>query len=124
MAQDFQGVIIEESLAQKNILQKFSILKTQVEAVTEGHQTPWIHQWTLHTVIIPAPQVLEIASELSKNLDPEHSWYTNFDNGEDYFVIFRNAIFTWRKDDQDAIERVKRYGRQLGIPEYQLDFPV
>lgn len=124
LTQDFRGVIIEESLIQKGILQKCSVLQTQVVAVTERHQTPWIHQWTLHTVAIPAPQALEIASELSKSLDPEHAWYANFDNGEDYFVIFRNAIFPWQKGDQEAVERVKRYGRQLGIPEYQLDFPV
>jgi len=124
LAQDFNGVIIEESLAQKDVLQKLSILQTQVAAVTERHQTPWIQQWTLHTVTIPASQVLEIADELSKSLDPEHAWYADFNNGEGYFVIFRNAIFTWRKGDQDAVERAKGYGRQLGIPDYQLDFPV
>jgi hypothetical protein len=124
LAQDFRGVIIEESLAQKDVLQKLSILQTQVEVVTEWHQTPWIHQWTLHTVTVPAVQALEIADELCKSLDSEHAWYTSFDNGEDYFVIFRNAIFTWRKGDQDAVERVKGYGLRLGIPGYQLDFPV
>jgi hypothetical protein len=126
MTQDFQGVIIEESLAQKDILQKLSIVQTRVEAVIDRHQTPWVHQWTIHTVAIPASQILERADELSRSLDPEHgrSWYIDFNNGENYYVIFRNAIFTWRKGDQDAVERVKGYGCRLGIPEYQLDFPV
>lgn len=118
-------MIIEESLVQKDILQKLSILQTQVVPVTESHQTPWVQQWTLHTVSLPARQVLEIADELSKSLDPDHhAWYVDFNNGEDYFVIFRNAIFTWRKGDQDAVERVKHYGLLLGIPDHQLDFPA
>lgn len=126
MPQDFKGVIIEESLTQKDVLQKLSILQTQVEAATERYQTPWVRQWTLHTVAVPAAQALEVAYELSRSFDPEHqhAWYADFNNGEDYFVVFRNVIFTWHKGDQDAIERVRSYGHQLGIPAHQLDFPV
>ncbi len=49
---DFKGVIIEESLENKQVLKKTKITETEVEAVTEKHKTPWIKQWTLHTAEI------------------------------------------------------------------------
>ncbi|MBI2665806.1 hypothetical protein HYX12_04250 [Candidatus Woesearchaeota archaeon] len=52
----FKGVIIEESLARKEILQKIKILSTKIEPVTEKHKTPWLKQWTLHTVEVPESQ--------------------------------------------------------------------
>ena len=44
---NFNGVIIEESLENKDVLRKVKILKTDIEPVTEGHKTPWVKQWTL-----------------------------------------------------------------------------
>ena len=38
---NFNGVIIEESLENKDVLQKVKIIKTKVEEVTEEHKTPW-----------------------------------------------------------------------------------
>ena len=37
---NFNGVIIEESLENKDVLQKVKILKTDVEPITEKHKTP------------------------------------------------------------------------------------
>ena len=50
---NYRGVIIEESLENKEILKKVQILSTDIKQVTEKHKTPWVKQWTLHTVIIP-----------------------------------------------------------------------
>ncbi len=50
--QNFTGVIIEESLTDKSVLDEVKIIKTKVEPVTEKHQTPQVKQWTLHTVEI------------------------------------------------------------------------
>lgn len=49
---EYRGVIIEESLENKDILKDVKILETKVEKVVEEHKTPWIKQWTLHTVAI------------------------------------------------------------------------
>lgn len=43
---NYKGVIIEESLENKDILDKISILATKKEIVTEKHKTPWVRQWT------------------------------------------------------------------------------
>ena len=121
---DFRGVIIAESLADAKVLQHVTIVKTIVEPVTEQHKTPWLAQWTLHTVSVPAAQVQATVNELSRGLEAERPWYADLNDGETYFVIFFGLVFHWRKGEAETAETAKAYGRGLGIPEYQLDFPV
>lgn len=45
----YTGVIIEESLKDKAVLNQVSIVNTKVEPVTKHHKTPWLKQWTLHS---------------------------------------------------------------------------
>ena len=61
---NYKGVIIEESLGSKNVLKDIVILSTKVEQVTEKHKTPWLKQWTLHTVEI----LEEIADQIAEKL--------------------------------------------------------
>jgi len=119
---NFNGVIIEESLENKDVLQKVKIIETKVEEVTEEHKTPWIKQWTLHTVEIPENQANEIAEDLSKSLDSEHSWYADFKNDKFHYIIFRNKVFFIDRSSKEQYDEAKKYGISLGIPEYQVDF--
>src|SRR3989344_2414985 len=73
MTKDFVGVLIEESLEEKGVLNKIKILKTKIEKVTERHKTPWIKQWTLHTVKILENRAYAVAKDLSKSLDSQHA---------------------------------------------------
>lgn len=119
---DYRGVIIEESLENKDILKDVKILETKVEEVTEEHKTPWIKQWTLHTVEIPENQAKDVAEKISKALDYEHDWYADFKNDTHHYIIFRNKIFFVDKQSKQQYDEAKKYGISLGIPEYQVDF--
>ena len=119
---NYKGVIIEESLENKDILKDVKILETKVEEVTEEHKTPWIKQWTLHTVEIPENQVKNVAEKISKALDSEHDWYADFKNDTHHYIIFRNKIFFVDKQSKEQYDEAKKYGISLGIPEYQVDF--
>ena len=119
---NFNGVIIEESLEKKDILQKVKIFKTKIEQVTEEHKTPWIKQWTLHTVEIPENQADEIAKELSNSLDSQHNWYADFKDETHHFIIFRNKVSYIDRTSKEQYDEAKNYGISLGIPEYQVDF--
>ena len=118
----FTGVIIEESLEDKTILRKVKIISTKVEKVTEKHKTPWIRQWTLHTVEIPENLARKIAKELSKCLDSEHNWYADFKDEKTHFIIFRNKVFEIDRTSKEQYDEATKYGIFLGIPEYQVDF--
>jgi hypothetical protein len=119
---NFNGVIIEESLENKDVLQKVKIIETKVEEVTEEHKTPWIKQWTLHAVEVPENQANEIAEDLSKSLDPEHSWYADFKNNKFHYIIFRNKVFFIDRISKEQYDEAKKYGSSLGIPDHQVDF--
>jgi hypothetical protein len=121
---NYNGVIIEESLANKDVLKKVKILSTKVEEVTNEHKTPWLSQWTLHTVEVPEKEAQIIAEEISKSLDYSHnsSWYADYKNNTHHYIIFRDKIFYVDRKSKEQYDEAKRYGISLGIPEYQVDF--
>ena len=119
---NYQGVIIEESLENKKMLEKVKILNTEIEEITENHKTPWINQWTLHTVEIPESEAEKIAEEISKSLDREHNWYADFKNDGVHFIIFRGKIFKVDRTSKKQYDEAKKYGISIGIPDYQVDF--
>lgn len=119
---NYQGVIIEESLENKDILKEIKIIKTNISLVAEKHKTPWVKQWTMHAVEISEDKAQKIATEISKALDAEHSWYADFKNDVHHFIIFRNKIFFIERTSKEQYDEAKNYGLALGIPEYQVDF--
>jgi hypothetical protein len=119
---NFKGVIIEESLGNKDVLEKVKIIKTDVEQVKEGHKTPWIKQWTLHTVEIPENQANNVVEEVSEALEAKHNWYADFKNNDFHYIIFRNKVFKVDRSKSEQYDEVIKYGVSLGIPDYQLDF--
>ena len=119
---NYQGVIIEESLGNKDILKDAKISETKIEEVVEKHKTPWVKQWTLHTVEIPENQAKDVAEKVSKALDPKHDWYADFKNDTHHYIIFRDKVFYIDRKSKEQYDEAKRYGISLGIPEYQVDF--
>ena len=121
---NYKGTIIEESLANKDVLKKVKIISTKVEPITDEHKTPWLSQWTLHTVEVPENEAQAIAKEISKSLDYSHdsSWYADYKNENHHYIIFRDKIFYIDRTSKEQYDEAKRYGISLGIPEHQVDF--
>jgi hypothetical protein len=119
---NYGGTIIEESLDDKSCLKDLNIVSTKIEQVTESHKTPWLKQWTLHTVEIDENKAESTASKLSDALDKKHEWYADFKNKQFHYIIFRGKVFRIDRSKPDEYEEVKKYGMSLGIPDYQLDF--
>jgi len=103
-------------------LKKVKITATKVEKVTKKHMTPWVKQWTLHTVEIPEEDADKIAAEISKSLDTKHVWYADFKNQTTHYIIFRNKVFKIDRSKKEQYEAITKYGLALGIPAHQLDF--
>ncbi len=119
----FTGVIIEESLTDKSVLDDVNIIKTEIEPVTEKHKTSWVKQWTMHDVQIPANKVVEIAKKISKALDREHNWYADFKTNTEHFVIYRDRVFhITDRSNKEQYDEATKYGISIGIPDYQVDF--
>lgn len=119
---NYKGVIIEESLSKKDVLARAKILSTKIEQVVDKYKTPWLKQWTLHTVEIPESEAGNIAKEISESLELEHPWYADFKNETTHFIIFHNKVFKIDKISKKQYDKAKEYGISIGIPPYQVDF--
>ena len=115
------GVIIEESLINKDVLKELHIVSTQVEQVTPEHKTPWLKQWTIHTIDVPQDEAAAVAEKLSRSLDGNY-WYADFMDDKTHYVIFPNKVFKVDRSQPDQYEAVVAHGLSLNIPDYQLDF--
>lgn len=119
---NYKGVIIEESLVNKDVLKQIKIISTKVEPVIEKHKTPWLQQWTLHTVEIGEKEADKIAEQLSKDLEKEHPWYADFKNKNYHFITYKDKVFKVDLKNPVLYKNAKEYGIFLGIPEYQVNF--
>lgn len=121
---NYKGIIIEESLENKDVLKDVQILKTEVFSVEEKDNTPWVLQWTLHTVEIPEEKIDAVVEIISNAIDHEHAhaWYADFENDTFHYIVFHEKIFKVEKVHKEKYAAVKEYGKSLGIPEHQLDF--
>ena len=120
----YRGVIIEESLEDKSVLDEITILDTRVSQVTAGTKTPWLDHWTLHGVEIPEEKAESVARKISQSIDPAHqgSWFADFANDKWHYVIFRDRVFLINRRDRVQYDEAVQYGRSIGIPAHQLDF--
>ncbi len=107
-----KGTIIENSLSNKSILKQLQIISTR-----ESRSLNWI----LHSVLIDQKQI----DLLAKSLD-EGPWYIHlWEQGmDDIIVIFKNKIFNIKYSDKKTWSEAVAYGKSIGIPEEQLDFPI
>jgi hypothetical protein len=120
---NYKGVIIEESLADVSVLNDVRIVSTKIEPVTEEHKTPWVKQWTLHDVEVPAEKAAEVAEKISKALDHEHNWYADYKTDAEHYVIYNDKVFhITDRSDKKQYDEASEYGISIGIPAYQVDF--
>ena len=120
---NYQGTIIEESLGDKSVLDKVTILKTKIEPITPKHKTPWLKQWTLHSVEITEQDGDRIAKVINHSFDPNHPvWYVDYKNNNYHFIIYANKVFKVDLHNPILYKDAKKHGISLGIPEYQVDF--
>lgn len=120
---NFTGTIIEESLADKSVLNEVKIVSTTVEPVTKEDKTPWVNQWTMHKVEIPAARAAAVAEKISRALDREHHWYADFKTDQEHFVIYRDKVFhITDRSSKAQYDEAAKYGLSLGIPDYQVNF--
>lgn len=106
----YKGIIIEESLENRDLLKNAQIIESNLSEDGE---------WNMHTVLVP----LEYLEKLAKNLK-DGTWYAHLWHDRDVVAVFKGKTFRFNFDNKDSWKDVLEYGRSLGIPEEQLDFPI
>ena len=64
-----------------------------------------------------------LAVALSGCLDPEGGWYCDFRTDTETFVVFADRSFRYPRGDPERRHEVEAYGRTVGVPEAELDWP-
>lgn len=106
----YYGTIIENSLADKSILQRLVVNKTWSAGT-----------WTLHQITASKDTIPELQHALADGPWYIHLWQ---DDKENITVIFKEKIFSIQKSDQNSWKQAIDYGVSIGIPKEQLDFIV
>jgi hypothetical protein len=116
----YQGVIISESLKEPSLIKNFKIYKAEISK--EEYNIPNENRkaiWHLYWAKATSKQVKELASQIKPG------WYTHFWNTKrDIIVIFANKKFKINFDNKETWKDAVEYGKSIGIPAYQLDFPL
>lgn len=65
----------------------------------------------------------ELAQTFADALD-QPGWYVNFESPTESFVMFPGRVFRYPRGDAAGRAQAQAYGRQLAIPEPQLDWTL
>jgi hypothetical protein len=64
-----------------------------------------------------------LARALADALDQQYGWYTDFRTPDETFVVYSGRVFRYSRGDDAGRAEAAAYGRSLGVPENQLDWP-
>lgn len=104
----FKGMIVEESLKDPTLINAFSVSKVEISSPSH---------WHIYTVSTNEDYILSLQKFIKVG-----PWYIHFWNDKEVIVVFQKKIFKFLKTDKNSWECLKTYGREVGIPESQLDF--
>lgn len=109
----FEGLLLEESLNNKRVLNLVKISKKEVWDVDNAaYYQP--KKWTAIYFKGNYKSVDEIAAKFSRSLNPR--WYINISTDDSSYVVFQNRVFKYKKGDRRIREKAVRYGQSVGIP--------
>ncbi|MEY9956770.1 hypothetical protein [Streptacidiphilus sp. MAP5-52] len=118
-----QGVLIAESLREGTELADvpltvIKITRLAVDTIAPGQP----RTWTLMEFTAAESDAAVLAEQLAASLSTTGGWYVDFHTQAESFVVFPNRIFRHPRGDADGRRRAQDHGRQIGIPEAQLDW--
>lgn len=118
------GTLIAESLL-KNVplegvtLQVCKVSRGDVGDVGAGQPLTW----TFIDFNVEDQFLTDLVDALSRSIDPVGGWYCDFRTAEETFVVFGGKAFRYVSGDVRGRAEAEAYGRSVGVPEAQLDWP-
>ncbi len=118
------GILIAESLLKSNPLEGVTL---QVRKISRGDVGDvGVGQpltWTFIEFEVQDQLLIDLVEALSGSLDPEGGWYCDFRSVEETFVVFAGRVFRYARGEATGRSQAEAYGRSVGVPEAQLDWP-
>jgi hypothetical protein len=79
--------------------------------------------WTFLEFEVDDDHVAGVADALSRSMEVSGGWYCDFRTNEETFVVFADRIFRYPRGEEGGRAEAEAYGRSVGVPEAQLDWP-
>ena len=120
----YSGALLAESLRPDAVLDGIPLTVTKIYRAALGDAgagQPVL--WTVIEFEVPADHAHELAEALSRLLLADGGWYCDFRSAQEVFVVFSGRIFRYPRGDRSGRARAEEYGRSVGVPEAQLDWP-
>jgi hypothetical protein len=121
-----EGALIAESLRVGTSLENLRLTVRKITRERQTDTTPGEPEiWTVLYFEADEAGADELAQTFAAALDGQPvTWYADFRTPAETFVVFPGRIFRYPRGDQAGRVKAESYGRQLAIPEAELDWPV
>ena len=118
------GVLIAESISKDRPLEGLNLHIRKVSRSDAGDvKAGQPLTWTFIEFEVDDDQVAGLAHALSRSLEVSGGWYCDFRTSEESFVVFADRIFRYPRGEAEGRAEAEAYGRSVGVPEAQLDWP-
>lgn len=118
------GTLIMESLKVGTSLEDLRLTVRKISRYRAGGTTadqPGV--WTVLDFEADEADAAGIAQAFADALD-QPGWYANFQSPAESFIVYPGRTFRYPRGDTAGRAEAQAYGRQLAIPEPQLDWTV
>lgn len=106
----YHGIIIDQEFTDKAFPESFKIFAIKQDGT-----------WEIYGIEVEDSQLEESIKRIQENMREDEPWYAHLYNNEKLIVIFKNKVFEV-KPHAESWKLIVDYGRELNIPEEQLDF--
>jgi hypothetical protein len=119
------GTLIAESLQVGAVIRGVTLTATRVERADLGDiDAGQPLAWTFVDFEVADEDAERLASALEASLDRRGGWYCDYRNDHETFVVFPGRTFRYPRGDDAGRAAAAEYGRSVGVPASQLDWPI
>jgi hypothetical protein len=120
----FNGSLIMESLRVGTKLSDLNLVVREIYRFQpEGTSADQPNVWSVLELEIEDDDAPRIAQAFADVLT-QPGWYADFRSDAETYVVFPGRVFRYARGDETGRAEAQTYGRTLGVPEKQLDWPV
>ncbi len=119
------GTLIAESLRVGGTLDGIALHDMRISRADVGDvEAGQPRTWTFLEFEVSDDETQRLAEALQEALDAVGGWYCDFRSADETFVVFCGRIFRYPRGDTTRRAEAEEYGRSVGVPEAQLDWPI
>jgi hypothetical protein len=111
----WRGVIIEESLNDKSLLEYVDVVSTKSALLEKEEFKGMFH---FHNVQVPDDRIEEVVERAKAAI--KDRWYIHLCKGDEMIAIYKGKDFRYTRGNADQLAKLREYGLAIGINEAQL----